>query len=85
MTDWFILLLDLFNAIKPNYRIKIELWSEFCYTKTKHGTVKAQCDLILYFRLGRVGKKWEEMGRCWMKWDGFGFFKCSGSKALSSG
>ena len=24
------------------------------------------CDLILYFRLGRVGKKWEEMGRCWI-------------------
>ena len=24
------------------------------------------CDLILYFRLGRVGKKWEEMGRDWI-------------------
>jgi hypothetical protein len=25
-----------------------------------------KCDLILYFRLGRVGKKWEEMGRDWI-------------------
>ncbi|OPH34098.1 hypothetical protein B5J92_08430 [Moraxella atlantae] len=42
MTDGFIILLYLFSGIKPNYRIKMELGSEFCYTKNKHGTFKAQ-------------------------------------------
>lgn len=60
MTDWFILLLDLFNAIKPNYRIKIELWSEFCYTKTKHGTVKAQIRHTKFFVCLNI-KKWSKI------------------------
>ena len=47
------------------YVTAVALWRQGV-NMGRESAIDRLCDLILYFRLGRVGKKWEEMGRCWI-------------------